>query len=34
ERAFDITKEVRASGVTVVTVEQNAFADLELSDRS
>jgi len=34
ERTFDIIKEVRASGVTVVMVEQNAFAALELSDRS
>jgi branched-chain amino acid transport system ATP-binding protein len=34
ERTFDIIKEVRESGVTVVMVEQNAFAALELSDRS
>lgn len=34
ERTFDIIKEIRASGVTVVMVEQNAYAALELSDRS
>ena len=34
ERTFDIIKEIRAQGVTVVMVEQNAFAALELSDRS
>jgi branched-chain amino acid transport system ATP-binding protein len=34
ERTFDIIREVRASGVTVVMVEQNAFAALELSDRA
>ncbi len=34
ERTFDIIKEIRADGVTVVMVEQNAFAALELSDRS
>ena len=34
DRTFDIIKEVRESGVTVVMVEQNAFAALELSDRS
>jgi branched-chain amino acid transport system ATP-binding protein len=34
ERTFDIIKQVRAGGVTVVMVEQNAFAALELSDRS
>jgi branched-chain amino acid transport system ATP-binding protein len=34
ERTFDIIKQIRASGVTVVMVEQNAFAALELSDRS
>ena len=34
ERTFDIVKEIRAQGVTVVMVEQNAFAALELSDRS
>lgn len=34
ERTFDIIKEIRSQGVTVVMVEQNAFAALELSDRS
>jgi branched-chain amino acid transport system ATP-binding protein len=34
ERTFDIIKQVRAGGVTVVMVEQNAYAALELSDRS
>jgi branched-chain amino acid transport system ATP-binding protein len=34
ERTFEIIKQVRAEGVTVVMVEQNAFAALELSDRS
>jgi branched-chain amino acid transport system ATP-binding protein len=34
ERTFDIVKGIRAEGVTVVMVEQNAFAALELSDRS
>ena len=34
ERTFDIVREIRAEGVTVVMVEQNAFAALELSDRS
>ena len=34
DRMFDIIKEIRAEGVTVVMVEQNAFAALELSDRS
>ena len=34
ERIFDIIREIRAEGVTVVMVEQNAFAALELSDRS
>jgi branched-chain amino acid transport system ATP-binding protein len=34
ERTFDIIKQIRASGVTVVMVEQNAFAALELSDRA
>jgi branched-chain amino acid transport system ATP-binding protein len=34
ERTFDIIKDIRARGVTVVMVEQNAFAALELSDRS
>jgi branched-chain amino acid transport system ATP-binding protein len=34
ERTFDIIKGIRAEGVTVVMVEQNAFAALELSDRA
>ena len=34
DRTFEIIKGIRAQGVTVVLVEQNAFAALELSDRS
>jgi branched-chain amino acid transport system ATP-binding protein len=34
ERTFDIIKGIRAEGATVVMVEQNAFAALELSDRA
>ncbi len=34
ERTFEIIQDIRARGVTVVLVEQNAFAALELSDRS
>jgi branched-chain amino acid transport system ATP-binding protein len=34
ERTFEIIKGIRAQGVTVVMVEQNAFAALELSDRA
>src|SRR5437868_224024 len=34
EKTFDIIKAIRAEGVTVVMVEQNAFAALELSDRA
>jgi branched-chain amino acid transport system ATP-binding protein len=34
ERTFEIIRAIRAQGVTVVMVEQNAFAALELSDRS
>lgn len=34
ERTFEIIMEIRQQGVTVVMVEQNAFAALELSDRS
>ena len=34
ERTFEIIAEVRAQGTTVILVEQNAFAALELSDRS
>jgi branched-chain amino acid transport system ATP-binding protein len=34
ERTFDIVRSIRTEGVTVVMVEQNAFAALELSDRA
>ena len=34
ERTFDIIRKIRSEGVTVVMVEQNALAALELSDRS
>jgi len=34
ERTFEIIRQIRADGVTVVMVEQNALAALELSDRS
>jgi len=34
ERTFEIIESIRKDGVTVVMVEQNAFAALELSDRS
>jgi branched-chain amino acid transport system ATP-binding protein len=34
ERTFDIIRGIRAEGVTVMMVEQNAAAALELSDRS
>ena len=34
ETTFDIIQQVRSEGVTVVMVEQNALAALELSDRS
>ena len=34
ERTFDIIAAIRAEGVTVMMVEQNAFAALELSDRA
>jgi branched-chain amino acid transport system ATP-binding protein len=34
ERTFDIIQGIRAEGVTVVMVEQNAAAALELSDRA
>ncbi|MDC7788739.1 ABC transporter ATP-binding protein [Rhodoplanes sp. TEM] len=34
ERTFEIIDGIRRDGVTVVMVEQNAFAALELSDRS
>src|SRR6185437_8643342 len=33
-RTFDIIRQIRAEGVTVVMVEQNAFAALELADRA
>jgi branched-chain amino acid transport system ATP-binding protein len=34
EKIFDIIKQIRTEGVTVVMVEQNALAALELSDRA
>jgi branched-chain amino acid transport system ATP-binding protein len=34
EHMFEIIKQIRSQGMTVVMVEQNAFAALELSDRS
>jgi branched-chain amino acid transport system ATP-binding protein len=34
ERTFEIITEIRRQGTTVVMVEQNAFAALELSDRA
>ena len=34
EQTFDIIRQIRADGVTVVMVEQNAFAALELCDRA
>ena len=34
ERMFDIIRQIRAAGMTVIMVEQNAAAALELSDRS
>jgi branched-chain amino acid transport system ATP-binding protein len=34
DRTFDIIRQIRAEGVTVVMVEQNAAAALELSDRA
>ena len=34
ERTFEIIRGIRDDGVTVIMVEQNAFAALELSDRS
>ncbi len=34
EQTFDIVEQIRADGVTVVMVEQNALAALELCDRS
>jgi branched-chain amino acid transport system ATP-binding protein len=34
ETTFEIIAEIRAQGVTVLMVEQNAYAALELSDRA
>ncbi|MGI9301618.1 MAG: ABC transporter ATP-binding protein [Gammaproteobacteria bacterium] len=34
ERTFDIIREIRGQGVTVLMVEQNAYAALELCDRA
>jgi branched-chain amino acid transport system ATP-binding protein len=34
DRVFEVIKGIQAAGVTVIMVEQNAFAALELSDRS
>jgi branched-chain amino acid transport system ATP-binding protein len=34
ERTFEIIKDIRRRGATIIMVEQNAFAALELSDRS
>ncbi len=34
DRVFDVIKTIQAAGVTVIMVEQNAFAALELSDRA
>jgi branched-chain amino acid transport system ATP-binding protein len=34
EKTFDIIRQIRSEGVTVVMVEQNALAALELSDRA
>jgi branched-chain amino acid transport system ATP-binding protein len=34
ERTFEIIKEIKRQGTTVLMVEQNAFAALELSDRA
>jgi branched-chain amino acid transport system ATP-binding protein len=34
DRTFDIIKQIRGDGMTVVMVEQNAYAALELSDRA
>ena len=34
ERTFDIIRQIRGGGTTVVMVEQNAYAALELSDRA
>jgi branched-chain amino acid transport system ATP-binding protein len=34
DRTFDIIRQIRADGATVIMVEQNAAAALDLSDRS
>lgn len=34
ETTFDIIREIRNQGVTVLMVEQNAYAALEMADRS
>src|SRR5690606_34642870 len=34
EQVFELTAEIRAAGTTVLMVEQNAYAALELCDRS
>ena len=34
DRVFEVIKDIQAGGATIVMVEQNAFAALELSDRS
>jgi branched-chain amino acid transport system ATP-binding protein len=34
DRVFEVIKGIQAAGVTIIMVEQNAFAALELSDRS
>ena len=34
DRVFEVIKGIQAAGVAVIMVEQNAFAALELSDRS
>jgi branched-chain amino acid transport system ATP-binding protein len=34
DRVFEVIKSIQAAGATIIMVEQNAFAALELSDRS
>ena len=34
DRVFEVIKGIQAAGATIIMVEQNAFAALELSDRS
>lgn len=34
ETTFDIIREIRSQGVTVLMVEQNAYSALEMADRS